>query len=709
MMKLISNSKFQMILCSVLLGAAQLMSGVSSALAQSADKLEAYHSYPQPDGMTSSDSKLAWTFNERGQRNVFVAEAPNYQYRKLTQYSKDIGQEINHLAISSDGKYVVFVKGGEHGGNWSQTVPANPASLYETPPVQLWSVPFNGGNPVLLGNGSFPALSPDGQRVAFIASGQVWTVPIDGSAKAEQLFKVRGTVRQLQWSPSGQQLAFSVSRSSHAFIGVYHPDAESVRWVAPAFSNDQFPVWSPDEQSIAFIRLPGSTKELDAVLERKHSAWEIQVADVATGQSRRLWKAPETLAGSVPTTDGRFNLHWVAGDRIVFLSYHDGWPHLYSVPAGGGQELLLTAGDFMIEQLKVSADRTKLLFSANTGSDPQKDIDRRHIAMVSVDQADMRVLTSGSGAETMPVFANGGKDVAFLSSTPSRPPLPAVLKAGQSSIALIAEDLLPAEFPEQEMVTPEQVIYTAPDGMKIHAQLFEKKDGKQNKPAILFVHGGPQRQMMLSWDHRSYYAHTYTINQYLANEGYVVLSINYRLGIGYGFEFHRPPNSNVHGASEYLDVKAGGEWLAAQPQVDAKRIGVYGGSYGGYLTALALGKDSDLFAAGVDIHGVHNRVPAQPHTAIYEQAPDAAKADRVAWESSPIAYVDTWSSPVLFIHADDDRNVDFLHSVDLARRLDKRGVEYEVLAIPDDNHHWMLYRNLIRVSRATIEYFNRKL
>ena len=127
----------------------------------------------------------------------------------------------------------------------------------------------------------------------------------------------------------------------------------------------------------------------------------------------------------------------------------------------------------------------------------------------------------------------------------------------------------------------------------------------------MYIHGGPPRQMLLGWHYSDYYSNAYASNQYLANLGFVVLSVNYRLGIGYGFDFHQPPNAGTNGASEYLDIKAGGEWLAKQPHVDATRIGTYGGSYGGYLVALALGKDSKLFAAGVDIHGVHDRTVEQ--------------------------------------------------------------------------------------------------
>src|SRR5690606_1699025 len=254
----------------------------------------------------------------------------------------------------------------------------------------------------------------------------------------------------------------------------------------------------------------------------------------------------------------------------------------YSIPSKGGKELLLTPGAFMVEEIRMNEKGDRLLFSANTGKDP-KDLDRRHIATVSTDRPDMEPLTQGEGVETSPVFLGDG--VAFLSSTFSRPALPAILNKGK--IVPLALDRLPVTLPQDQMVQPRQVIFAAQDGTKVHGQLFEKKGGKGKKPAIVFVHGGPQRQMLLAWDHRGYYAHTYAMNQYLANLGYVVLSVNYRLGIGYGHEFHKPEGYGRFGASEYQDILAAGKWLAGQQQVDPAKIGIYGGSYGGYLTALA--------------------------------------------------------------------------------------------------------------------------
>jgi len=312
--------------------------------------------------------------------------------------------------------------------------------------------------------------------------------------------------------------------------------------------------------------------------------------------------------------------------------------------------------------------------------------------------------------EWTPFFTGDGKYIAFISATAQRPPLPAVIPASGGKSQILAEDRVPVDFPASQLVTPKKVVYKAPDGIEIHGQLFEPPGGPAKKPAIVYVHGGPPRQMLLGWHYSDYYTNAYAENQYLASRGYIVLSVNYRLGIGYGHDFHRPENAGVQGASEYQDVKAGGEYLKKLPQVDAKRIGIYGGSYGGFLTALALGRDSQLFAAGVDIHGVHNWTAerAQPLLAnTYEKAPDLQKALDVAWQSSPVSAIETWKSPVLLIHGDDDRNVRFNQTTDLVRRLDKAGVSYEELVIPDDTHHFMRHANIVRVDTAVAAFFDR--
>jgi len=229
----------------------------------------------------------------------------------------------------------------------------------------------------------------------------------------------------------------------------------------------------------------------------------------------------------------------------------------------------------------------------------------------------------------------------------------------------------------------------------------------------VYVHGGPPRQMLLGWHYSDYYTNAYAMNQHLASLGFTVLSVNYRLGIGYGFDFHRAPKAGAQGAAEYLDVKAAGEWLRKQPYVDGARIGIYGGSYGGYLTALALARNSDLFAAGVDVHGVHDFTAdggrRLGNTEWRYEPTDRDSAAAVAWRSSPVASIGTWKSPVLLIHGDDDRNVRFSSTVDLVRRLSAAGVPFGEIVIPDDTHHMMRHANWILVDKAVASFFMQKL
>ena len=708
------TSRYSLIFVLLLLVEVALSLSQSSRVAASSFAsftVEQIKSYPFPNELTvaKSGARIAWAFNERGVRNVWVADGPNFKPRKLTNYNADDGQELTSLAISSDGKFVIYVRGGDHGANWEISSGVDPALSPAQTRVQLWSIPFAGGEPKLLSDGDEPVISPKGDRVVFVKERAVWSAPIDGSAPAKRLFYARGEADSIEWSPDGTRLAFVSSRGDHSFIGVYTNDSTPILYLAPSTSRDSSPRWSPDGKRIAFVRRPGAGGPPEAVLEQRPQAWAIWTADATTGEGSQLWKSPFTLKGSPPSTEGGTNLHWAALGRIVFLSDLDGWPHLYSIPETGGEPLLLTAGNYMVEYVSLTVDGRYLFFTANAGG-REDDIDRRHIVMAPVDRAKTVIITPGNGLQWTPFQTGDNRFLVYISATAQQPPLPTVVELPNGDARVLATDRVPRDFPEAQLVTPKKVLFKAPDGVEIHGQLFEAPGGAARKPAIVFVHGGPPRQMLLGWHYSDYYTNAYAMNQYLASRGYVVLAVNYRLGIGYGHDFHRPPNAGAQGASEYQDVKAAGEYLQRLPQVDPKRVGIYGGSYGGYLTALALARDSDLFAAGVDIHGVHNWTAERAAGLLenrYEKPPDVQRALDVAWESSPVSSIDKWKSPVLLIHGDDDRNVRFSQTTDLARRLEKAGVTFEELIIPDDTHHFLRHANSVRVDAAVAAFFDR--
>ncbi|MEJ7913379.1 MAG: hypothetical protein WKF70_09510, partial [Chitinophagaceae bacterium] len=316
--------------------------------------LEAIKAYPFPTELTASarGSKIAWSFDEQGRRNVYVAAGPAYSSRKLTNYQEDDAQEITSLSISNDGKWVLYVRGGDHGSNWDDDQPVN-ASFSGTPPkVQIWTVPFAGGEPKAIAEADDPAVSPNSDSVAFIKGGQVWIAPVNASAPAKILFTSRGTSGAIQWSPDGSALAFVSNRGDHSLVGVYGMQTATIKWIAPSFKRDNNPKWSPDGTQLVFIRNAGGGGAADSILARRHQPWSIITSAIATGTTTEIWKASPNLEGSIPSTHGGYNLHWAAGNRIIFLSYMDGWPHIYSIAATGGAALLLTPGNFMAEHIR---------------------------------------------------------------------------------------------------------------------------------------------------------------------------------------------------------------------------------------------------------------------------------------------------------------------------------------------------------------------
>ena len=674
-------------------------------------------SLPFPNELVAAPggSRIAYALNEQGKRNVWAAEGPVYKARQLTSYTLDDGQELTSLSISPDGKYVVYVRGGEHDANWDGP-PPNPMSMPVAPQVQIWSVPFDGGAPKRIGDGDNPVISPKGDIVVFAHEHAIWVAPVDGSVAAKRLFAANGIATDLRWSPDGSKLAFASLRGDHALIGIFSDSLTPIRWIAPSTSFDLSPRWSPDGSRIAFVRAPGSGGAPDSVLAMRPRPWAIWVAETLSGEARRIWKSPETLRGSLPGTDGGTNLHYAAGSRIVFLSEMDGWPHLYSIADSGGEPTLLTPGKYMAEHITMSQDGRWLAFDGNAGSN-SNDIDRRHVVKVPVDRAAPEVMTPGSGLEWTPAFTGDGNSIAFIGATAQRPPLPAVISAQRGgSMTWIGADRIPADYPTAQLVTPRKVVFKSPDGLEVHGQLFDNaastalvRGGK--KPALIFVHGGPPRQMLLGWHYFDYYSNSYALNQYLASRGFIVLSVNYRLGIGYGRDFQHPANAGPKGASEYLDVQGGAHFLRSLLNVDRSRLGIFGGSYGGFLTAMALSHNSDLFAAGVDTHGVHDWTTERAGALLqptYEKAPDAKRALDVAWQSSPVSAVSKWRSPVLLIQGDDDRNVRFHQTVDLAQRLAKQHVEFEELVIPDEVHGFLRNAGWVTADSATAAYFERK-
>jgi dipeptidyl aminopeptidase/acylaminoacyl peptidase len=683
--------------------------------------------YPQFMVAARKADRIAWQVYEEGKRNVYFAAAPAFTPRRLTSFLEDDGTELTNVNISDDGSVVVFVRGlNPNNQGWVANPTANPDGAEQA----IWAVRTSGGAAWRVAAGSNPVLSPDGRHVLFLRDGQIHRAAVfqtaGTSARDKGLtpfIRAWGTQSTPRWSPDGSKIAFVSNRNDHSYIAIYDVRSRSLHYMAPNVDFDLSPTWSGDGRQIAFLRRPGAPFGQQAITQQAAAAPGGRAAAVGTpggrgaapgggrgGRGGQAGRSNDPRAGLFtsafedgstvkvmignPAT-GEAHEHWRngpsdrvhgaingitwAGDALLFQLEPEEWIRMYSLSATtrDAEPVMLTPGEGMMEQTGISPDGKWLFYATNVD-----DIDRRHIWKVPTSGGEAVRVTMGE-INTWPAPLASGKYVATLSATALRPQSVGIWPTEPNSPASTEKLIYPTlarDFPMSAQVAPTNVTLTAADGMKFNNQLFTPKDIRpgERRPAIIFVHGGPRRQMLLGYHYLSFYHVFYAVNQWLQSQGYIVLSVNYRSGVGYGKSFREAPNTGGNGKSEYQDVLAAGQWLQQQPNVDPKRVGIWGLSYGGLLTAEALARNSDIFITGVDLAGVH----------LQGNSLDTAA---VSYKSSSISQISRWKSPVLLLHGDDDRNVAFGQTVGLIQLLRANKVYYELMVIPDDVHETLLH------------------
>ena len=424
--------------------------------------IEQVMSAPFPSDLVAAPAggKVAWVFDAAGARNVWVAEPPDYKGRALTSYASDDGQDIAQLAWTPDARSVVYVRGGDF-ENLREA--PNPRSFPQGVEQDIWVLSLAGGAPRKLAPGHSPAVSPNGDELAFIYQDQVWMVKLNGDPKPAQLIHARGKARALRWSPEGSKLAMVSLRDDHSFIGVYDAPTKSLHYLDPSVDYDFAPDWSPDGRQIAFVRLPAVSDAEAFGPRRTGQPWSIRVADVATTVGHEVWQARAGQGSVFRQLDADQQVFWTADDRLIFPWEGDGWTHLYSVAVRGRKATLMTPGNFEVEDAALTPDRREVVFNSN-----QDDTDRRHLWREAPDGTRPTRVTSGQGIEWSPVVLSDGQHIALLRSDARWPARPALVEGSQ--LRDLAREAIPKDFPAAQLVEPQPVIVSAADGLKLHGQ-----------------------------------------------------------------------------------------------------------------------------------------------------------------------------------------------------------------------------------------------
>ncbi len=391
--------------------------------------------------------------------------------------------------------------------------------------------------------------------------------------------------------------------------------------------------------------------------------------------------------------------------RVWFLGEHDGWMHLYTVDATSGQRHQLTSGKFEIDSVELSPDGRTFYLQSNEAHPGE-----RHLYAMSVDGGPRTRLTTETGAHQGAISPDNST-FGLVSSSANRPP-EVFVKANRADAKAARVTMSPSkEWLAHKWVEPQLVTYKARDGAEVYARLYTpemvgaKRDPKA--PAVIFVHGaGYLQNAHKFWS--SYYRE-YMFHHLLAARGYVVLDPDYRASAGYGRNW-RTSIYRWMGGHDLNDVVDGVSYLARVHKVDAKRVGVYGGSYGGFITLMALFTSPDTFAAGAALRPVTDwaHYNHQYTSNILNEPQGDAEAYR---KSSPIYFAEGLKAPLLIAHGMVDVNVHFQDSVRLAQRLiELRKENWELAVYPVEDHGFVQaaswadeYKRILRLFETNLK------
>lgn len=622
---------------------------------------------------------------------------------------------------SADGKTISF--------SWDR---AGVVSRYtvsadgKTPPVPLpidSAVPQpgagrRGGGAGNAAGGQGMVTSRDGLRSAVVVTtadgaSEIHVRNADGSGDVK-VASVAGAVTALAFTPDGRRLTYATGggRGQQIFHDAT-PEYSGAKIIyratenAPGAPAETFVVTASANSTPAKYTAGGrggGNRWLDnthLLVDRNlpnFKGRQIVSLDVTTNESRvihedvkeKFWSVTgDAQAGSQLSPNGQW---------ILFLSDKDGWDQLYVVRAAGGTPSQVTKGKFETWRPAWSPDSTRIVFDQNA----EADHGQRHLGVATLDaggdasKTTVRMLTSGRGADTSPQWSPDGTKILFQHTDPwNSADLYAIDAVSPNATPVRLTDSMPASIDKTQLVEPKLVHYKGPDGKDVPAYLFVPKNLNPavKHPAIVWVHGDGVNQNYDGWHVQRNYAVYYSIHQYFVQQGYVVLAPDYRGSIGYGSDWREGVYMDV-GGKDFRDAGMANTYLKSLPYVNDKKIGIWGLSYGGFFTLLAVTQMPAAYAAAVDVAGVSDYALyyEDPYHGTWTTSRIGTPSENPAVyaQASPVSHMDKLQTPLLVLHGTADVNVPYLHSVKLLDEALKQGKGDLVsfMAYPGEFHYF---------------------
>lgn len=662
------------------------------------------------DPVWSPDGKhVAFIWDLAGVSNLYVADADRSSGKPVPVTSFPAGQ-IAGTFWSSDGKSLYFPHRGD-----------------------LWTVVASGGTPHPVWTTPTPesdmVLSPDGTRVAFVrpsgATGHDLFVRSLADGTEIRLAHDDAGVNGVAWSPDGAHIAYGAgARTIRHDEAPEYSGAKIIYTITERTPGELHVVPSGGGTPVS-LKVPsgfGGARWMDnahLVFDRQSVDYKkriISVADIASGVSRSIHEDVEEQFWSMPGDAGGAGQPSPDGKWIAYLSDRDGWDHLYVIPAAGGGAVQITEGPFEVWRPRWSHDSRKIAFDAN---EPGRLGDRRlGVADLGAGpaQAVVSYLTSGRGTNIAPAWSPDDRHLVYQHTDPRNSADLFVIEAKASSTPVRLSDSLPEGINRDALVEPEYVHFPGADGQMVPGWLFVPRnlDRSKKHAAIVWIHGDGINQNYDGWHVQRNYAVYYSFHQYLLQKGYVVFAPDYRGSIGYGRAWRNGVYMDV-GGKDAKDAWMAGSYLKTLPYVDPDRIGVWGLSYGGFFTLIAVTDQPTLFRAAVDVAGVVDY--AMYYTDPYHGGWTVSRIGTpeqnpaVYAQASPISHLDRLAHPLLVLHGTSDVNVPYLESVrliDQALKLGK-GDLVTFMMYPGEFHYFTRAHVLRDAWRRVGEFFEANL